>query len=358
MVATGESSEPGLLELRLAAQLLSGPAAPDVISATRHLLAVQAQDARGARLALRVRSDAARATAIDHALTDDRTLLITWVNRGTLHLISADDEPLLHSLMTPQLRTSSDRQLRGIGMGELDVDRAVSAIVRALGETGPMTRSELRSTLEQADVPAAGQTLGHLMFRATIDGHVVRGPLVGGEHAFVLVADWLGERPRVDRDRALAELARRYLAGHGPATDADLAKWAQLPLRDVRRGLDEISAEIAVRRDGLVNLRGNGAAAPALPAARLLGPFDPLLLGWRSRDFVLDAPHRVITSNGIFRPVALIAGRVAGSWSLRSGRVDLDLWGTPGEQAPSELREEVEDVHSYLGLDPRLSRGR
>ena len=59
----------------------------------------------------------------------------------------------------------------------------------------------------------------------------------GRQHAYALVHDWLGEPAPVDRDAALAELARRYLAGHGPADDRDLAKWAGLPLRDVRAGL-------------------------------------------------------------------------------------------------------------------------
>ena len=95
----------------------------------------------------------------------------------------------------------------------------------------------------------------HVLFRATLDGLIVRGPMIGREHAFALVADWLGERPKIDRDRALAELARRYLAGHGPADDRDLAKWAQLPLRDVacRPEGDRVRSSTH-RPDGLVDL--------------------------------------------------------------------------------------------------------
>ena len=46
--------------------------------------------------------------------------------------------------------------------------------------------------------------------------------MAGREHAYVLVRDWLGARPALDRDVALAELARRFLAGHGPADERDL----------------------------------------------------------------------------------------------------------------------------------------
>ena len=66
--------------------------------------------------------------------------------------------------------------------------------------------------------------------------------MVGRQHAYALVRDWLGKPPRFDRDAALAELARRYLAGHGPADDRDLAKWAGLPLRDARAGLSAIAS--------------------------------------------------------------------------------------------------------------------
>ncbi len=105
-----------LLAKRLAAQRLSGPAADDAVHATRHLLAVQAQDPRGARLALRARVAGGGASAVDRALTSDRSLVITWANRGTLHLIAAEDEPLLHALTTPQLHSASNRRLTHEGV--------------------------------------------------------------------------------------------------------------------------------------------------------------------------------------------------------------------------------------------------
>ena len=80
---------------------------------------------------------------------------------------------------------------------------------------------QIRAVLEKARVPTTGQAMVHVLFRATLDGLIVRGPMIGGEQAFALVADWLSERPKIDRDRALAELARRYLTGHGPADDRD-----------------------------------------------------------------------------------------------------------------------------------------
>jgi hypothetical protein len=335
-----------LLAARLTAQRLSGRRAGDVVEVTRHLLAVQAQDPRAARLALRVRTAGTHRSDVDRALSQDRSLVITWANRGTLHLIASEDEPLQHALTTPQLRTASDRRLGQLGVSEAAAQRGVAAIEKALSAEGPMTGKQLREVLERARVPTAGQALIHVLFRATLDGLIVRGPVMGSQHAFVLVADWLGKRPKLDRDRALAELARRYLIGHGPADARDLAKWAQLPLRDAQAGMSAIAGELDQRPGGLVDLKRREVAP--LPPPRLLGPYEPLLLGWHSRAFVVEDPPEIVTVNGIIKAVVLIRGRVAGTWRLPGGRVAVNLWS---EQPPTVLRALERDqaaVQAYL----------
>ena len=227
-MSSSRSAERSLLQARLSAQGLSGEPAADVVAATRRVLAVQAQEPRAARLALRVRTAGGHMSVVDQALNDG-SLIITWVNRGTLHLVAAEDEPLLHALTTPQLRRSSDRRLAQEGVSPAAAKRGIAAIAKALAADGPMTRPELRAVLERARVPTAGQATAHILFSATLSGLIVRGPMKGGEHAFALAAHWLGERPKIERDHALAELARRYLVGHGPADQHDLAKWTRCP---------------------------------------------------------------------------------------------------------------------------------
>jgi hypothetical protein len=190
-----------------------------------------------------------------------------------------------------------------------------------------------------------------------------------------LVADWLGKCPvafepgRLDRDRALAELARRYLAGHGPASERDLAKWAGLPLTDARRGLAEISSELKSRDDGLAELAradltgaelgaevadgaGLGSAGldddAIMPPPRLLGAFDPLLHGWVDRFPVLGLHRQVITVNGLFRPVVLVDGRAAGLWKLAGGRVHIESFAPLAEPVTAALRADGDDVVRFL----------
>ena len=95
---------------RCAAQLLCGDPAGSAEEVVRRLLAIQAQDPRGARLAVRARSAGLSASDVDAALAR-RSLVVTWLNRGTLHLVSAEDYWWLHPLTNPQLRAGNSRRL-------------------------------------------------------------------------------------------------------------------------------------------------------------------------------------------------------------------------------------------------------
>ncbi|HET6818329.1 MAG TPA: winged helix DNA-binding domain-containing protein [Mycobacteriales bacterium] len=334
---------------RLAAQLLTGPPARTPYDVVERLLAVQAQDARGARLAVRARSVGLYASDVDRAL-NDRELVVSWLNRGTLHLVGAEDYWWLHELTTPQLATGNATRLRQEGVDADAAERGVAAVVAALASYGPLTRAALREYVAEAGVRAEGQALVHLLFLATLRGHVVRGPMVGKEQAFVLVDDWLGRRPAVDRDVALAELARRYLRGHAPASDRDLAKWAGIPLRDARAGLRTIESEIVARDDGLVALALSRPRAGDGPAPRLLGAYEPLLLGWTSREHVLghEAQQRLVADNGLFRPFALVGGRAVATWSLNGEHVSLSPFAEMSSADDEEIRKDADAVVRFL----------
>jgi hypothetical protein len=173
--------------------------------------------------------------------------------------------------------------------------------------------------------------------------------MIDGQHAYVLVKDWLGEPPAVDRETALAELARRYLGGHGPADARDLAKWAGLPLRDARTGLTSIARELDERHDGLVDLAKRPRTSE-LPPPRLLGSFDPLLLGWRSREPLVGADQAILTVNGIFRPFALVRGRAVATWTMTGPSIVLKPFTTVSRKDRAALSADAKDVARFLGV--------
>jgi hypothetical protein len=340
---------PARLAQRLTAQLLAGTPAGDPVAVAERLLAIQGQDPRGARLAVRARTTGVSAADIDHELTERRSLLITWLCRGTLHLIRSEDYPLLHALTTPQLLTTSTTRLAQEGVTPDQVERALGLIERALTEAGPLTGPALRERLQRAGVPVAGQAGIHLLFRAALMGLIVRGPMVGRRHAYALVRDWLGPPAPVDRELGLAELARRYLAGHGPASDRDLARWAGLPLRDARAGLQSIAASLRQDADGLVDLADRPRAA-RLPAPRLLGAFEPMLLGWTSRHDVLGDADPAVVTGGIFRGFALAGGRAVAGWRLVGRRVQIDPFAPLADDVSAALDADAGALVGFLGL--------
>jgi hypothetical protein len=322
---------------RCAAQLLGGDPAASAEEVAGRLLAIQAQDPRGARLAVRARSAGLSASDVDFALARG-SLIVTWLNRGTLHLVRAEDYWWLHLLTTPQLRTGNSRRLAQEGVPPEDAERAVAAVRAALAADGPLPRSELRERVASTGVRTEGQAMVHILALASIRGLIVRGPAAGRDQAFVLARDWLGAPPpAVRREVALGELARRYLAGHAPASDRDLAQWAGIGLGDARLGL---------ARCGAVQ-RPDGPAV--LPPPRLLGAFDPLLLGWASREPIVGPHRRIVTAGGLFRPFALAGGRAVATWTVAGGQVVLVPFAPLDAETRAALDTDAADVTRFLG---------
>ena len=332
---------------RLRSQLLSGPPADSPDAVVGHLLAVQAQDGRGFRLAVRSRSRRLVAADVDTGLDDGR-LVVTWLNRGTLHLVCAEDYWWLHRLTTHRTLPGVERRLRQLGVGPADEDRGVRTVVDALEADGPLSRHQLRERLDAEGVTTEGQALIHLLAAASLQGHVVRGPMVGAHHAFVSVERWLGPAPvPPDRSDDLDRLARRYLVGHGPARPEDLAAWAGITLGDARLAMAGLGDEVRQTDDGAV-LRARRSGA-TVPAPRLLGPFDPVLHGWASREVFVGAHRSVVTTNGIFRAVCLVGGRVVGTWTLPPGGVVIELLEDVAAPDRAALVAEAGDVVRFLG---------
>jgi hypothetical protein len=336
-----------VLAERLTAQLLAGPPASTPAEVAERLAAIQAQDGRGARLAVRARSTGLTVADVDRALTEQRTLLVTWLNRGTLHLIRSEDYPWLLSLTAPTLRTGNARRLTQEGLPPAAAERGVAVIEQVLADGGPLDRDRLRQRVSAAGVRTEGQAFVHLLALASIRGLIVRGPVVSGKHAFALVRDWLGAVLPVDRNRALAELARRYLAGHGPADDHDLARWAGLPLRDARAGLGAIASELHECDVGLVDLKRRAPASP-LPPPRLLGPFEPVLLGWRSRRPILGDDEPRVVSGGVFRAFAFVRGHAAATWTMSRQKLELEEFVRLTRADRAALATDAQDVRRFL----------
>ncbi|RBY94549.1 winged helix DNA-binding domain-containing protein [Blastococcus sp. TBT05-19] len=309
--------------MRLVAQGLAGPPAPDAAAAVRGLAAVQGQDLPGAVTSVALRTAGHRRADVLAAM-DDGTVVRSWPMRGTLHLLLAEDLPWMLDLLGPRALAGLERRRAALELTGADAERAREIVVAVLSGGRRLSRAALLTAIHGGGVATTGQRGYHLLWFLSQTGTLCLGPTDGGEQTFVPLEEWVRARRRLDRDEALGELVLRYFRGHGPATVADLVRWAGTTVRDVRAGL-------AVAGDRLERLQVDGTehlldpATPELLAAhraearavRLLPGFDEFVLGYGDRTAVLDPAfaERICPGrNGMFAPTVVFDGRVSGTW--------------------------------------------
>ncbi len=326
----------------------------------RAVAGIQAQDARAGRLAFRARSRTLDAAEVDHARTEERSLVRAWAMRGTIHLLHADDASWMLPLFEPGLATWSRRRLRQLGMEARTADRAIRAIAAALRRGEPLSRPALAESLAARGIELDVQTRLHVFRLAVSEGVACFGPDVGGEPALITPGAWLGERASVARDAALKELARRYFRAFGPATEADYAGWVGLPLRELRIGIEALGGEL--REAGQVGgkkawMLGAPSRRAKAGTVRLLPGWDTYTMGYRDRDFLASAENwkRVLPGGGLIKPTIVVDGAIKGLWRAerKGGRITVSV--EPFEPFSATTRNaiaaEVSDLGRFEGLN-------
>ena len=329
----------------------------------RGIAAVQAQDTFAEALAVRVRGENVTASDLEHARVEDRSVVRTWAMRGTLHLLPLEDVRWILQLVGPTLVRKFRRRHQELGLTPEVYARAVEVMRRALGEHGALTRRQIAERWAEHGLPGEGQGVPHLLCRASLEGVICFGPTVGGQATHVLPDSWLGDGSDVADPGA--ELARRYVSAYAPTTPEDYGTWSGLPAKEVRCAFESIKDELL-----RVDVEGTPMWMPKTNAElldevlgderraiKMLGAFDPYLLGYRTRDLGVgpELLKRVHPGGGIIRPTVLVDGRAVATWARkRSGR-KLTITVSPFESLSDEVRagidEEVGDIGRFLELE-------
>lgn len=334
---------------------------------------VQAQVMSAAELALGARVDGLRPVDVRDALWRDRSLIKTWLMRGTLHLLTAGEFPLYVAARSTQLarirRPPSYYKYHGVTPEELDA--IIQGIPNVLTDD-PMTREQLAAALAgQADSPGLRDVLlsgwGALLKPSALRGDLCFGPSQGQNVTFVHPGRWLAASPPVDAVVALKEIARRYLVAYGPATPEDFARWwgfesGPAQAKKLFRSLgDEIEA---------VDVEGwqAWALAPTLEqmkaieaprTVRLLPAFDAYVIGLpRDCEPVLPGVYksRVYRPQGWISPVVLVDGRMEGVWAyeVKASRivVRVEMFAPPPAAAVQRgIEAETQRLGAFLDGD-------
>jgi hypothetical protein len=359
--------------LRMRAQRLT-PQQPDevmgVAQVVKAVCGIQAQDALAATLAVRARSVGLVVTDVEQARVHDRSIIRTWGQRGTLHVLATDDIGWLLPLLGPVFVAGDRRRREELGLSEELCMRGMRIIRSVLANEGPLTRAEIVERLATNGIHLEGQARPHLLARAALEGLICLGPDRGSEPTYVLLKDWIDEEHTghpLSEDEAYAKLTRRYLSAYGPATPGDQAVWSGLPLSKTRAAWQRINGELLeVETDSssVWMLKTHEAWLDKLPTdipiVRLLPRFDIYLLGYQKRDLAVPSQYtkRINAGGGIVHPTLLVDGRAVGIWKSKRMKNELVVMVEPFEQLAPEidkgLEAEVEDIGRFLGEGVRL----
>jgi DNA glycosylase AlkZ-like len=302
---------------RLRNQRLSGGrlARPeDVVS---WLGAVQAQVYGDAKWALGLRMQRSADPQIEAAFSEGR-ILRTHVMRPTWHFVAPCDIRWMLALTAPRVRAAMAPYNCRLELDASVFRRSQRAMVRSLRGGRQLTRQELKVVLQRAGVHADGvQRLAHIVMQAELDGVICSGARRGKQFTYALLDERVPiSRPR-PRDEAVAELARRYFASHGPAQVHDFAWWSGLTVADARAGLASVERDLAQDKvDGRTYWFSSLVRTlTASPTAYLLPLFDEYLIAYKDRRAALDTSRW--TCNASRDPVSapiVVNGQVVGGW--------------------------------------------
>ncbi len=319
---------------RLRAQRLAGNPLPGAADVVGWMGAVQAQDYGAATWGLAQRAAGATAAGIDR-LFDDGAILRTHGMRATWHFVLPGDIRWLLSLTRARSRRSSASRLRELGLDLPTVERSSQVLRAALTGGRQLTRPELGVALENAGISAQGQRLPHLLICAEKDAVIVSGPRRGRQFTYALLDERAPASPELDRPSALAELARRYFRGHGPARLRDFCWWSGLAMADARAAIE------LARITGRPPEEGGDAwfdaawepvtAGRRRPPAHLLPNFDEYTVAYRDRADLTHPGHPLepglLSFGSVLANVVIVDGLVRGTWrrALARGAVRIEI---------------------------------
>lgn len=298
------------------------------------MLALQSQDFAAGRYALAQRSGANATRRQIDALFSQGHLVRSWTMRGTLHICLPEDVRWMVRATRERTLRSAAARLRELNIDNAVIDRTARIVAEHLREHGRSSRPAIFDMLNSRGIGTGKQRGIHLLMVLVQNGLICLGPIPEGAKLaaqdFVLVDDWVP--PHREPADPLAELLRRYLESHGPATVRDAAWYAGQTLTSMRSAASRLGESLInvgddERGDAYWVIAGSPAhqeldspREAALPL-RLLGPFDEYYLSYADRSLVADErmTQQILPGkNGMFLPFWLEHGKASKLWKAET----------------------------------------
>jgi len=324
---------------------------------------LHAQLLSSAALSLWARVEGVKLEWIRRALWRERKLVKTWAMRGTLHLLPARDLPVYFGALATYTHYLGQGWVKYFGITREQIQLVIDTIGEVLRGRA-LTRGELAdAVVERTGSKKLGSVLrqswGVLLKPAAYRGQLCFAEGDGARVRFTHP----GPVRRLAPQKALAELARRYLAAYGPATRQDFALWwsggtARAQAQRLLESLHPVVVDVEGARAYLLP----GAQRPSSRgrSVRLLPAFDPYVVGAPRTGDLFSAAHKALIyrPQGWISPVLLVDGHAEGVWrhERKNGRLEVRI--EPFGRQPVRVREAAaEEAESLAGfLDARLDK--
>jgi hypothetical protein len=344
-----------LIRRRLANQRLSRSEFDTPADVVSWLGAMQSQDYPGAKWAIGLRASVTDAD-VEQAC-DEGSIVRTHILRQTWHFVARDDLRWMLALSGPRVNAVNAHYYRKMELDERTFSRSRAVIERALRDGEHLTRPELKAALARARIQAEGPRLAFLIMRVELDAVICSGRRSGNQLTYALIDGRVPRAKPIDREAALAELAKRYFTSHGPATLNDYVWWSGLTVRDARAGIAlAASALTEEQADGLTywSVGRRAAKAPRSPTVYLLPNYDEYLIAHKDRGLVIGpgSGDGVTRIKDPFVHHVVVDGRLSGSWTRTvdagSVAVKCAFYGRPTGEISKALDVAVARVGRFL----------
>nr|WP_319373374.1 winged helix DNA-binding domain-containing protein [uncultured Methanobacterium sp.] len=273
--------------------------------------AIQGQDYPGAKWAVGLRLPESTDVIVAKAI-EDKAIFRTWLMRGTLHLVAAEDIHWMLTLMAPRIIKSNTRRYRELGLDDKTLKQSNYVLKHALEGGNELNRKELLVNVQENGISTEGQRAPYMLQRASLDGIICQ---CGVERNNPLYMS-MDSVPKTDltREEALAELARRYFKSRGPATLKDFIWWSGLLAADARTGLTSVKSDLTEETvDGKTYWYYKATQQNVTTMAHLLPTYDEYLFGYQDRSASMNKTSKRKLQD-VFRSTIAVNGQIVGTW--------------------------------------------
>ena len=308
-----------IAQQRLINQRLTGIPFEKPADVVNGLVAVQAQDYAGAKWALGQRLQDAHDADLDRAFNAG-DILRTHVMRPTWHFVTPADIRWLLALTAPRVHAVSAAMYRRLELDSATFKRCHKVLIKALRDGQTLTREELSTALQEAGIViSSGQRLAYIIMQAELEALICSGPRRGKQFTYALLDERAPAAKHLKPDEALAELAQRYFASHGPATARDFAKWSGLGSTAAKRGLASVTAQLqhqTINGGDYWFAPISSSAPPLSPTAYLLSIYDEYIIGYKDRSMLANPEviGMLFTMGGALSYLLVLDGQIVGTF--------------------------------------------